>query len=408
MPPFERPVPRQFLERTARPLLVRLLSEHAGALVGTHAFPVDALAASAQTDRTHVEALWRLLSDAPPDLAALRDDLIAVADVATPGCHETLLSRDVARVLDEELGAEDCAAIARLDHRPLFDSVRPQASGQSQTRSFASFQPSSPRPLPSDRAHAAAFAKQMSAELASRGRSDYFKVHEWRTGAERHMELVYGRLATARDLLGKTEAREQGARHAVTAQVTDRTTERAHAVFHDDTHRLEVSGPDWMKELVRRVFGEAWFGSPAHFAGDDAISLAPLADIAAALSAEGVPGLKKVELQELWIDLDGKSSWVAVGAGPHGNCMVGATAQYAVRALGDGAPAEATFALFLAGRTRPVKLKIKAPRLEFERRDPRVVRIVRDWLVARGFLRLLGGELDVAGEAVEETGGVAT
>ncbi len=386
--PLRRPVPRQFLERVARPLLARLLSDHASALEARLAFPLAALAASTQTDRTHVESLWHLLSAPPPELVPLREDLLTVADVATPGCHEALLARDVARVLDEELGAEDCAAIARLDHRPLFDSVRPQAAGQAQAKSFASFQAASPRALPGDRAHAAAFKTQMSKELAARGRSDFFQMHEWRSGTELHMELVFGRLAAARDLLGRTGARETGAGHAVTAQVTDRTTERAHAVFHDDTLRLDVAGQEWMKELVRRVFGEAWFGSAAHFEGNEALTLAPLVDLAATLSVDGVPGLTKVELQELWITLEG-TGWIGIGVGARGSCLLGATAPYVTRGLTDGAPSEACLSLWLAGRTRPVKLKLVAPqRLEFDRRDARVVRVVRDWLVARRFLTM--------------------
>jgi hypothetical protein len=378
-----RPVPRQFLERVSRPLLARLLSEYAHALVSTHAFPLDALAASPQTDRTHVETLWHLLGAPPADLVPLRDDLLAIADVATSAGHELLLAHDTNRVLDRELGAEDCAATARLQHRALFDTARPQAAGQAQTKSFASFQSATPRALPNDTACRAAFERRMGQELDARGRTAYFRMHESRSGSERHMELVYGRLASARDLLGKSQS---GAVHDVTAQVTDRTTERAHAVFHDDTLILDVAGYDWMKELVRRVLGETYFASAAHFQGDETITLAPLADLAAALSGDGVPGLKKVELQELWLDLGGDSgAWVAVGA--RGDCMKGASASYALTALADGKPAEATFHLHLAGRARPLKLKLVPPRrLDFDRRDARVVRIVRDWVVGRGFM----------------------
>jgi hypothetical protein len=196
------------------------------------------------------------------------------------------------------------------------------------------------------------------------------------------MELVYGRLASARDLIGKTG----NAGHDVTAQVTDRTSERAHAVFHDDTLRLDVAGYDWMKELVRRVLGETHFAAATHFQGDETITLAPLADLGAALSADEIPGLKKVELQELWIDLGGENgAWVAVGA--RGDCMKGASSDYVARALSDGASSEATFLLHLTTRARPLKLKLVPPRrLEFDRRDARVVRVVRDWVVGRGFM----------------------
>jgi hypothetical protein len=381
---IQRLVPRQFLERVSRPLLARLLAPHGDALV-RHGFPLAELAASAQTDRVHVEALWRLLGAAPAELAPLRDELVAIADVATPGGHELLLARDAARVLDRDLGAEDCAATAHLEHRALFDTARPQTAGQAQTKSFASFQSSSPRALPDDPTCRATFVGAMSGELESRGRTSYFKMHEWSAGSERHMELVYGRLASARDLIGKTNG---GAAHDVTSQVTDRTTERAHCVFHEDTLRFDVAGYDWMKELVRRVFGESYFGSASHFEGDETITLAPLADLGAALSVDGIPGLKKAELQEVWIDLVGDGAgWVAVGA--RGDCMKGASAGFALRALSEGKPVEATFLLSLASRTRPIKVKIAAPRrVDFDRRDARVVQIVRDWVVARGFMSL--------------------
>jgi hypothetical protein len=382
--PIRRPVPRPFLERVSRSLLARLLSPYERALEA-HGCPLGALAASAQTDRRQVEALWHLLSAPPPELAPLRDDLVAVADVATQTGHEILLARDSGRVLDHDLGAEDCAATARLEHPDLFDGARPQTAGQSQTKSYASFQSSKPRPFPDDAACTGAFERRMREELVARGRSSYLKLHAWRSGLERHMEIVYGRLASARDIIGKTA---DGAAHDLTAQVTDRTTERAHAVFHDDTLRLDVAGYDWMKELARRVLGEAYFGSQAHFEGMETISLAPFADLAAALSVEGVPGLKKVELQELWLDFGGPAgAWVAVGA--RTDCMRAQSSAYAMQALSEAKPAEATTLLFLTWRTRPVKLKIAPPRrLDFERRDPRVVRVVRDWTIARRFMTM--------------------
>ncbi|MGO8997401.1 MAG: hypothetical protein ACLQVI_29145 [Polyangiaceae bacterium] len=405
--PHVRPVPRQFLERVSRPLLARLLSAYVPVLVDVHAFPLAALAASAQIDRTHVATLWHLLGTAPPDLVPLRDDLLAVADVATHAGHEILLAHDRARVLDHELGAEDCAATARLEHRALFDMARPQTAGQAQTKSYATFQSKSPRPLSRDEACRAAFKKRMVEALSARGRSTVFKLHEWQSGSELHMELVYGRLASARDLIGKTSAGDAPdlVVHDITAQVTDRSTERAYAIFHDDTLRLDVAGPDWMKELVRRTLGETHFGSVGHFQGDETITLAPLADMVAALSVDGVPGLKKAELQELWTNLGGASgAWAAVGA--RGDCNAGASSGYVARFLTDGASTEASFLLSVAGRTRPLKLKVAPPRrLEFDRRDPRVERVVRDWVVARGFMsvpeHMRGSDASTLGERAQ-------
>ena len=348
------------------------------------------------------EALWTLLSAPPPDLVALHDDLLAVADVATPAGHEVLLARDDARALDRELSAEDCAVMARLEHAALFDAARPQVAGQAQTKSFASFQSKSPRPFLASAARDAEFDRRMSIELDARGRSTHFQRHTWRSGTELHMELVYGRLSSARDLIAKVGQSGDRAVHAITAQVTDRTTERAHAVFHDDTFRLDVAGYDWMKELVRRVFSEAYFDSAQHFEGDETITLAPLVDLGVALSTAGVPGLDKVELQELWIDLGGeKGDWIAVGA--RGNCMGGTVGGYARRALSEGRPCEATFLLTLKARPRPLKLKLVPPRkMEFDRRSPLVVRLVRDWVVASGFMSLPEHlrAFDAAGPAV--------
>jgi hypothetical protein len=100
-----------------------------------------------------------------------------------------------------------------------------------------------------------------------------------------------------------------------------------------------------------------------------------------------VPGLARVELQQVWLDLGDKTGWVAVGA--RGTCRKGLAGGYLLRALADGVPVEATFQLFLVGKARPVTLKIVAPtRLVFDRRDPRVARIVREWVVAAGYMRL--------------------
>jgi hypothetical protein len=386
--PARRPIPRQFLERVSRALLVRILARHEGVLAGRAEVSLAAMAASAQTDRAQVDALWRLLGAPPPELAPLHGELLAIADIATAGGHEVLLARDVAGALDHELGDEDCAATAFLDHRALFDTARPQ-SGSGQAKSFASFQSSTPLPfpeLPTAASHADDFARRMSKELVARGRSDHFQAHEWRSLAERHFEIVYGRLATTRDVLGKS-ASTGAASHVVKDLVTDRTTERAHAVFHDDTYRLDVAGPDWIKELVRRAFGEAYFGSASHFEGNESLTLAPLSDLATALAVDGVPGLKKVELHEVWIDFGDGSGWVAVGA-PNA-CSGGTAGHYVTRALAEGTPVEATFHVFTTVRTRPVALKLAAPRrMEFDRRDARVVRTIRDWVVARGFMTL--------------------
>ncbi|HEY2510658.1 MAG TPA: hypothetical protein VGI39_07375 [Polyangiaceae bacterium] len=381
-PTASRPVPRPFLERVSRPLLARLLGPHAP-LLERHGLPVEALARTAQTDRAQVEALWHLLASCPSELVPLREDLLTIADVATAAGHEILLARDAEKKLDSELGAEDCAVLARLDHPSLFETVRPQSAGQSQTRSFASYRSAAPAPLVDDPDRGATFERRMGEELVARGRSSYFCRHDSRSGAERHMELVYGRLAATRDLIGKVST----GTHDLTAQVTDRSTERAHAVFHDDTMRLDVAGQEWMKELVRSVFGEVYFGTAEHFRGGESITLSPLEDLASALSIEGVTGLKAVHLLEVWLELGGpRGAWVGVGA--RTDCLNSAAAAHALRALADGVPVEAAFHLYLLGRARPVKLVIAVAkgRMEYDRRDPLVARAVRDWVIARGYM----------------------
>jgi hypothetical protein len=387
-PSTRRPVPRQLLERVSRPLLVRLLAPYAAALEAVHAFPLAALAASAQTDRTQVDTLWRLLADAPADLVELRDDLIAVADASTPGAHEVLLGHDTERLLDRELSAEDCAAVARLDHRPLFEAARAQTAGGAQPKAYATYKSRALRPLSTETLPE--FERQMSEAMYARNRSDYFKAHVWRNAAEHHMDLVFGRLAAARDLLNKVGSAGARVLHDVTTQVTDRFTERTHAIYHDDTGELDVAGYDWFKETVRRTFGLAHFGDEAHFFGDETITLAPLADLDSALSNFGVPGLETVHLQEMWIDLGGaRPSYICVGA--RGNCMDTAAGDYGRRALTDGTVVEATFLLKIANRLRPLKLHLVAPRkMEFDRRDPRIVRIVREWMACAGFMSVAG------------------
>jgi hypothetical protein len=221
----------------------------------------------------------------------------------------------------------------------------------------------------------------MADALDARGRTRIFTMHEHQSGHERHMELVYGRLSSTRDVVGK----EDGT-HKVTGQITDRSTERAFAIFHDDTMTLDVAGPDWMKELVRRTFGEAYFGKASHFAGDEMLTLEPLRDLAAGLSTRDVPGLNSVVLQEVWIDF-GAAGWIAAGA--RNDCMAGAPGAHALRALADGTPVEARFILSTTVKRRPVMLAIVTPRkLDYDRRDPRVVRIVRDWIAAVGYMRV--------------------
>lgn len=374
------PVPLAYLELVTRALLVRIVARHEAQLAA-HGFSVAALAATEQMDRTRVEALWRLLAATPADLLALHDELTAIADVGREAGHERLLASDRDGVLDHDLGPEDLAAIAFLDHRALFDAARPQTPA-AQTRRFATFPSKTPKPLPEEASRREAFLRLMADALEARGRTRVFKMHEHRIANERHMELVYGRLTATRDVVGKVN----GA-HDVTAQVTDRSTERAFAIFHDDTMALDVAGPDWIKELVRRAFGEAYFDAASHFEGDEMLTLEPLRELAGALATHHVPGLKSVTLQEVWIDFRG-AGWLAAGA--RNDCMAGPPGAYVLRALGDDAtPVEATFLLATTAKTRPVKLVIVSPRkLDFDRRNPRVVRIVRDWIVAAGYMRV--------------------
>jgi hypothetical protein len=57
--------------------------------------------------------------------------------------------------------------------------------------------------------------------------------------------------------------------------------------------------------------------------------------------------------------------------------------------LAHGAPVEATFLLKPKARARLATLKVSVPgKLEFARSDPRVVRLVREWLAARGYMKM--------------------
>jgi hypothetical protein len=375
-----RPIPRAFLERVSRALLVRILSPHDAAL-RAHAVSIEALAATEQKDRSQVDALVSLLLASPPELHLLRDDVCAIADVAT--IHERLLEKDTDRLLDPELGAEDCAATLFLDRRAKFDEARPH-SGSTEGRVYATFESKSPRALPDDPARHRAFDDAMRAELAGRGRSSLFKRHVAPPrGAERHMELVYGKVAAAHDLVGKVD----GGSHEITAQVTQRSTERARVVFHDDTLRLDVAGPNWMKEVVRRIFGEAYFDDAEHFHGAEVISLEPLgAGLESALRCDDVPGLDRVTIKQLSVDI-GADNWIT--ATSKNDCQREPAAPWVLKMLAEGAGAEATFILKPKFKPRVTMLKVCTPgKLEFARTDPRVVRVVREWLAARGYMKM--------------------
>ncbi len=218
----------------------------------------------------------------------------------------------------------------------------------------------------------------MGEELAGRGRSSFFgraRVAAWKDG-------TWNSSMGGSPLRATFVAKKEGTGHRISAQVTDRSTERAlHAVFHDHTFNFDISGYDWFKQLVRRVLGEVYFGSKEHFQWRSAISLDPLLNLAAALSAEGIPGLQRVELQ--WLAADLGIAHIEVGT--RNDCMKSPGAAYVHRLFADGASPAAAALLLYTSRARPLLLKIDPPKLVFDRRDPRLVKMVYAYLVARGF-----------------------
>lgn len=139
-------------------------------------------------------------------------------------------------------------------------------------------------------------------------------------------------------------------------------------------------------DVYRRMFGRVFFGSPDHFDVDELYTGDPLLiDSDRALSTDGFPPIREVVLREVRVRGDRNR---ATFKGDRINEGVDPFVSGVAPSLGADLNVEyARFAFHLRSRKRPTIVEIIAPnRCKVDRRF--AGDIVRDFLLARGFLQL--------------------
>ena len=374
--------PRELLERVDRALLARYLGPHEGFLAA-HQVTLAALAATEQSDRRLVHRVYDALHAGSAPLALLTDTF-AVAGVANPStCDEVMRLDTEGKLPRGSLTPENIAFTLFLDHPELFAQVRPFASAPTAARGYSECDPRDTRPFPTARAAIDRLEVVLADELRARNRKDYCKILLADSKTEVVVDVVYGRPPAARDCVvdsGPAVRLEQETRVH---------TESARMLVDKATGRIALSGYPFMKEMLRRYFGEVLFGDVEFYRGRSSLTLAPLRDdLDLALSHEGVPGLAGVKLRSITIARAG-------GAGPtfradrSGDVRDSPDADLLRLALSrEGTVSEATLALDIPRRKYPLSVRARARDafLSYDRSDPEVDAIARDYLVVRAML----------------------
>jgi hypothetical protein len=197
------------------------------------------------------------------------------------------------------------------------------------------------------------------------------------------LEIVYARRPKTFDKVdAKTLAVDQS---------TDIHRERAFVEIDLASGTLLVHAPVAMKEIVRASLGEAMTGARAFFRPARSYDLSPFADPDTALAPTGMPArLRRVELHALHVQTAGRTILSAVR--PRASVLADDEATESIAAaLRAGDPVGVKLYLFLDERPRPVCVEIATKGgknvVDFDRSDPELVTIVREYLRACGVLR---------------------
>ncbi len=386
------PVRREAILRASRPLLARLLGEHA-AFFGELLPP---LAASDRTDEAPLDAVLALVASGDPP-APLLDRLHTFDVLATGSGADALLRLDAeSRLLPRgTLGDEDLALTALLDHPELAAEALPLATpAHDPARAFTEYEASKGSVVHYvDAEHRARLEAAIGARLEASDRTRRCHLHRTETADDYVFELSLGDRPKARELVD--------AASLATRAVTDITAQRAYVRLAKSGTSLAVRAwPPAVHEAVRRGFGEVLGGDAEFFRAEETYDLSRFLDPATALSNEGVPPLDHVEIHALTLLTPGGVK-IAMGK-PRAN-LVTSDAE-PVLTLARSFCSVVAVKLFLAieGRGKKAKVEIKAEGkkcvVEMDRDDVELVEIVRAYLVARGVLRIAGRRRDDAAE----------
>ncbi len=376
---------RVVLERLARPLLARFLRTHALAFCEAHGFPIDALARSAPRDRTLVHRLFDLVHApdlAPPLPFEAARLLVRLDALATSAGGEILIRLDRDGVLPRALlGDEDLALTAILDAPAIAEEARVAAESE-RVRGYTEYEVPAAPSLPFGPAEDEALAQTLGSRLEELDRTRYCVVHRTSSPAKIALEIVHARRPKTRD---KVDAQALEAWAA-----TDIDTERAFVEIEPRAGRVAIHAALGVKRLLAESLGVVLASDRGYLRAASVYDLGPLANLAAACSTHGVARLQRVEVHDLAVRTAG-GTVVTFARARRDLTADEDGAPLLAQALALGTPVAVKLYLTISGRDRALKLEIASKdgrnRVDFDRDDPEIVLVVREYLRARGFAR---------------------
>jgi hypothetical protein len=311
------------------------------------------------------------VSAVPADLRAQLVALDALANAA----GQDALYKLCPTLTAVRRGVEDTAAVALLDHPDAFARAKVTAQPGGGL-SFSDFQAVSVRaPRPTDEA-CAGVAAGFAPWLGAHGRSLLVRIHPTERGSETHLEIEHGRLPATDDIVGES---------LELTQMTLVRAERAHVILDHALGTVSIHAVHAaIKELLRRLVGEHFYGNPDHFRRGGTYTLAPLTrDLAGAAAPDAALGVTSVTL--LGITVESPKMCTTREARTADDVRSPPYLQQLQDELSaEGVVTWAKFRLVVAGSKRPVVLKLSATTKSLTA-TPEVEAIVDAWLVGAGF-----------------------
>jgi hypothetical protein len=361
------------LEGVSAPLLVRFLRPYDDFLER------GGLRVPESIDRRWITSFAALLArpDVPNELA---DALYQIEALVDDDSHDALLSHPDATQLNlfatsRRLSAVDLAFTIYLDHRELFVDVESRAHSKNVTR-FLEFTHADSEIAPQlgSKMRQARLEERLREWFASRNRTRYVELHLLETTGEFNFHIIHGRLERRHDIITPDEhARES---------LTYIPGKKDLVIYDPEAKKLSINAQFPIENnFYRRAIGDVYFGDAEHFQPRSVFTGVPLQEEGlAALSPDGIEGLKGVALRELVIE-QGDRTRVSFG-GP--NLEKTLTSSLERELICAGVIAKMQFALEIVGRARPLRLDVCLPnKLTYDRRI--APSVVRTFLRKRGF-----------------------
>jgi hypothetical protein len=369
-----RIIRRVTLDRIRRDLLVRILAPFSE-LFTARGLPLADLAATAQDDRSVVRRVHDLLhADVSAVPAELRAQLIALDALANAAGQDALykLCPELTAV---RRGFEDTAAVALLEHPDAFARAKVAAQSGSGL-SVSDFDAVSIRSPRATTEACAGIKAGFRPWLEAHGRSRLVETHVTERGSETHLKIEHGRLPTTDDIVGES---------LDLTQMTLVRAERAHIILDHALGRVSIHAVHAaIKELLRRLVGEHFYGNPDHFRRGGTYTLDPLIrDLVGAAAPDAALGVTSVTL--LGITVESPKMCTTREARTADDVRSPPYLQQLQDELSaDGVVTWAKFRLVVAGSKRPIILKLSATTKTLTA-APEVEAIVDAWLVGAGF-----------------------